>query len=41
VIERLGDKGEPVEPKGTASRFRNIVGAIVRDQLASWITTSN
>jgi hypothetical protein len=41
VIERLGDKGEPVKPKGIAARFRNIVGAIVRDQLASWITTTN
>jgi hypothetical protein len=41
VIERLGDKGEPVEPKGIAARFQNIVGAIVRDQLASWITTTN
>jgi hypothetical protein len=41
VIERLGDKGEPIEPKGIASRFRNIVGAIVRDQLASWIRTTN
>jgi hypothetical protein len=41
VIERLGDKGEPFEPKGIAARFRNIVGAIVRDQLGSWITTSN
>jgi hypothetical protein len=41
VIEWLGDKGEPVEPKGIAARFRNIVGAIVRDQLGSWITTSN
>jgi hypothetical protein len=37
----LGDKGEPVEPKGIAARFWNIVGAIVRDQLGSWITTSN
>jgi hypothetical protein len=41
VIERLGDKGEAVEPKGIAARFRNIVGAIVKDQLGSWITTSN
>jgi hypothetical protein len=41
VIERLGDKGKLVEPKWIAARFRNIVGAIVRDQLASWITTSN
>jgi hypothetical protein len=41
VIEQLGDKGEPVEPKGIAARFRNIVGAIVRDQLASWITTTD
>jgi hypothetical protein len=41
VIERLGDKGEPVKPKGIAARFRNIMGAIVRDQLASWITTTN
>jgi hypothetical protein len=41
VIERLGDKGEPVESKGIDARFRNIVGAIVRDQLASWITTTN
>jgi hypothetical protein len=41
VIERLGDKGEPVKPKGIAARFGNIVGAIVRDQLGSWITTSN
>jgi hypothetical protein len=36
----LGDKGEPVEPKGIAARFRNIVDVIVRDQLASWITTT-
>jgi hypothetical protein len=41
VIEQLGDKGEPVEPKGIAARFQNIIGAIVRDQLGSWITTSN
>jgi hypothetical protein len=41
VIEWLGDKGEPVEPKGIAARFRNIGGAIVRDQLATWITTTN
>jgi hypothetical protein len=41
VIERLGDKGEPVEPKLIAARFRNIVGAIVRNQLASWIRTTN
>jgi hypothetical protein len=41
VIEQLSDKGEPVEPKGIASRFWNIVSAIVRDQLGSWITTSN
>jgi hypothetical protein len=33
VIEQLSDKGEPVEPKGIASRFWNIVSAIVRDQL--------
>jgi hypothetical protein len=37
----LGDKGEPVEPKGIAARFRNIVGTFVRDQLGSWITTTN
>jgi hypothetical protein len=41
VIEQLGDKGEPVEPRGIVARFWNIVGAIVRDQLGSWITTSN
>jgi hypothetical protein len=41
VIERLGDKGEPGKPKGIAARFRNIVGAIVRGQLAYWITTIN
>jgi hypothetical protein len=41
VIEQLGDKGEPVEPRGIAARFQNIIGAIVRDQLGSWITTSN
>jgi hypothetical protein len=41
VIGQLGDKGEPVEPKGIAARFRNIIGAIARDQLGSWITTSN
>jgi hypothetical protein len=28
MIERLGDKGEPVEPKGIAARFRNIVGEL-------------
>jgi hypothetical protein len=41
VIEQLGDKGEPVRPEGIVAMSRNIVGAIVRDQLASWITTSN
>jgi hypothetical protein len=41
VIQRLGDKGELVKPKGIAARFRNIVSAIVKDQLASWITTTN
>jgi hypothetical protein len=41
VIEQLVDKGKPVQPEGIAARFRNIVGAIVRDQLASWITSSN
>jgi hypothetical protein len=41
VIEKLGDKGEPVQPEGIAARFWNIVGSVVRDQLASWITTSN
>jgi hypothetical protein len=41
VIEQLGDKGEPVEHKGIVARFRNIVSAIFRDQLGSWITTSN
>jgi hypothetical protein len=41
VIERISDKGEPIEPKGIVARFRNIVGAIVRDQLGSWITISN
>ena len=41
MIEQLGDKGEPVRPEGISARFRNIVGAIVRDQLPSWITTSN
>jgi hypothetical protein len=41
VIEWLGDKGELVKPKGIAARFQNIISAIVRDQLGSWITTSN
>jgi hypothetical protein len=41
VIEHLGDKGKPVQLVGITARFRNIVGAIVRDQLASWITSSN
>jgi hypothetical protein len=41
VIEQLGDKGEPIEPKGIATRFRNIIGAIIIDQLGSWITTTN
>jgi hypothetical protein len=33
MIEELGDKGGPIEPKGIAVKFRNIIGAIVRDQL--------
>jgi hypothetical protein len=41
VIEQLGDKGEPVLPEGIAAKFGNIIGASVRDQLASWITTNN
>jgi hypothetical protein len=41
VIELLGDKGKPVERKGITARFRNLVGAIVRNHLAFWITTTN
>ena len=41
MIEQLGDKGEPILPQGIAARFWNIAGAIVKDQLANWITTSN
>nr|TKW02657.1 hypothetical protein SEVIR_8G254500v2 [Setaria viridis] len=34
VIEVLGDKGEPILPKGIASRFRNICGAIKNEEFA-------
>nr|TKW13816.1 hypothetical protein SEVIR_5G125600v2 [Setaria viridis] len=37
----LGSKGEPILPEGIAARFWNICGAIVRDKLQTWITTSN
>nr|TKV96130.1 LOW QUALITY PROTEIN: hypothetical protein SEVIR_9G409300v2 [Setaria viridis] len=37
----LGSKGEPILPEGIAARFRNICGAIVKDKLQTWITTSN
>ncbi|RCV06396.1 hypothetical protein SETIT_1G159300v2 [Setaria italica] len=41
VIEELGAKGEPILPEGISTTFRNICGAIVRDKLQNWITTSN
>nr|TKW21838.1 hypothetical protein SEVIR_4G147400v2 [Setaria viridis] len=41
IIEELGAKGEPILPEGISARLRNICGAIVRDKLQSWITTSN
>nr|TKV91602.1 hypothetical protein SEVIR_9G107400v2 [Setaria viridis] len=41
VIEELGGKGEPILPEGISDRFRNICGAVVRDKLKTWITTSN
>uniref|UniRef100_A0A0Q3NTP5 Uncharacterized protein n=2 Tax=Setaria TaxID=4554 RepID=A0A0Q3NTP5_SETIT len=37
----LGSKGEPIVLEGIAARFRNICGAIIRDKLQTWITTSN
>uniref|UniRef100_K3Z0W9 Ubiquitin-like protease family profile domain-containing protein n=1 Tax=Setaria italica TaxID=4555 RepID=K3Z0W9_SETIT len=37
----LGAKGEPILPEGISARFWNICGAIVRDKLQTWITTSN
>uniref|UniRef100_K3YLM1 Uncharacterized protein n=1 Tax=Setaria italica TaxID=4555 RepID=K3YLM1_SETIT len=41
VIELLGTKGEPILPEGIAARFRNICGAIIKNKLQTWITTSN
>uniref|UniRef100_K4AIS9 DUF8039 domain-containing protein n=1 Tax=Setaria italica TaxID=4555 RepID=K4AIS9_SETIT len=41
IIEMLGSKGELILPEGITARFRNICGAIVKDKLQTWITTSN
>jgi hypothetical protein len=41
VIEELGPKREPIIPVRTSSKYRNMLGTIVRDTLHDIITTDN
>jgi len=40
-VEQVSSKGKPILPEGIWARFRNVCGAIARDQLQPWITTGN
>ena len=41
VVEEVSSRGKPILPEGIWARFRNVCGAIARDQLQTWITTND
>ena len=41
VVEEVSPRGKPILPEGIWARFRNVCGAIARDQLQTWITTND
>ncbi|RLN19181.1 hypothetical protein C2845_PM02G17550 [Panicum miliaceum] len=41
VTEEFDPKGEPIAPLGISAKYRNTLGAIVRDTLHDIITTDN
>ena len=40
-MEEVSPRGKPILPEGIWARFRNVCGAIARDQLQTWITTND
>jgi len=40
-VEEVSPRGKPILPEGIWARFRNVCGAIARDQLQTWITTND
>ncbi|RLM93752.1 hypothetical protein C2845_PM08G20190 [Panicum miliaceum] len=41
VVEEVSPRGKPILPLGISARFRNVCGAVARDQLQTWITTND
>ena len=41
VVEEVSPRGKPLLSEGIWARFRNVCGAIARDQLQTWITTND
>ena len=41
VVEEVSPRGKPILPEGIWARFRNVCGAIARDQLQTWITIND
>ncbi|RLM69037.1 hypothetical protein C2845_PM17G07420 [Panicum miliaceum] len=41
VVEEVSPRGKPILPQGIWARFRNVCGAVARDQLQTWITNND
>ena len=41
VVEEVSPRGKPILPEWIWARFRNVCGAIARDQLQTWITIND